>query len=279
MSLLYADRSQRGKLRFTGPQRGWFLHQIMTQAFEDMAEGEARDTAMITAHGRMVGYLETIATEDAILVHFEEDLRGTFPGEIERYVFATQVEIVDVTDENALILVAGESWEALATEAYPAALLHPTRSLGVPAGYMWCPSSDRNLVMGKLGDLGGDEVTEEVFEEIRIQHVVPRWGFDMDTKTIPQEVGIDAWAVHFDKGCYVGQEAMAKIHFRGKPNRRLVRIEGNGLLQGTEVMLDDQKVGKVTSSAGEVALAVVRASITEGEVLEVDGIAAQVMSS
>jgi folate-binding Fe-S cluster repair protein YgfZ len=128
--LVYADRSGRGKLRFAGPQRAWFLHQIMTQAFEDMAPGEARDTAMITAHGRMLGYLEVVATEDALLAHFEADLVATLPDEIARYVFATRVEIEDVSAEMGLVLVAGDGWER-ATAA--GAIVHPTASLGIPA--------------------------------------------------------------------------------------------------------------------------------------------------
>src|SRR5688500_14109641 len=96
--LRMADRSARPKLRFTGPQAAWFLHQILTQAFEDMRPGEAREAAMITAHGRMTGYLEVLAADDAFRAHFEPALAATLPDEIRKYVFATQVEIDDVTD-------------------------------------------------------------------------------------------------------------------------------------------------------------------------------------
>src|SRR5688572_28091922 len=112
--ILIADRSQRGKLRFTGEQRAWFLHQILTQSFEDIRPGEARDSAMITAHGRMSGYLETIASQDAIYCHFEPELRETLPELSRNYVFATRVEIDDVTDEFGLVLLAGENWREVA---------------------------------------------------------------------------------------------------------------------------------------------------------------------
>src|SRR5688572_12564085 len=101
-ALIYADRSDRGKLRVSGPQDTWFLQQILTQAFEDIEPGEARDAALITARGRMVGYLEFVALEDGLLAHFEPEARTELPDEIRRYVFAAQVEIEDVSEEWGL---------------------------------------------------------------------------------------------------------------------------------------------------------------------------------
>ena len=137
--LRYADRSSRGKLRFSGPQRAWFLHQIVTSNFEDIAAGESRAAAMLTAKGRMVGFFEAVATEDEILAHFEGSLQATFPGEFQRYVFATQVEITDVTDELGLLLLVGEGWREVAT-GLPDAVANETRTFGEPAGYVWLPA-------------------------------------------------------------------------------------------------------------------------------------------
>ena len=265
--LLYADRSERGKLRFSGPQDKWFLHQILTQAFEDMTAGEARDAAMITAHGRMVGYMEVLATEDALLAHFEPELRESFPDDIRRYVFATQVEIEDLSEEWGLVLVAGDGWEA-ATSGL--GIAHPTSALGVPAGYVW--TQTRQEAIERLTELGAQLATEEQLEAIRIENGVARWGREMDTKTFPQEAGVDSRAVHFDKGCYVGQEAMAKIHFRGKVNRRLARLESATPLEpGTELQMDGTRVGSVTSSTGHRALALVRYTVAPGNTLDAGG--------
>lgn len=265
MEMLWADRSARGKLRLTGPQRAWFLHQILTQSFEDIVPGEAREAAKITAHGRMVGYLEVLATEDALLCHFEPELIETLPEEIRRYVFATQVEVEDVTKEVGLVLVAGEGWRELGNEAAPGAPLHPTRSLGVPAGYIWIDRSAVEELLARLGEGDARPASEVELEAIRISNGVPRWGREMGPKTLPQESGVDAWAVHYDKGCYVGQEAMAKIHFRGKTNRRLVRLAGEGLTAGEELALDGVNVGRVTSVAdGGQALALVKHTVESG---------------
>lgn len=274
----YADRSERAKLRFTGPQRAWFLHQVLTQSFEDMTSGEARDAAMITPHGRMVGYLEAIATESAILCHFEPELRYDLRDAIARYVFATRVEIDDVTDEFALVLVVGADSGERATRAAPDGVFHPTRALGVPAAYIWTAPDRRNDVLSSLEGQGLRRASEEQLEAIRIANGVPRWGRDMDEKTLPQEAGIDEVAVHYEKGCYLGQEAMAKIHFRGKVNRRLFRLSADRPLQpGADVLLDDAKVGKVTSASNGTALALLRQTLRAGDKVYAGGAEATVM--
>ena len=278
MDLVYIDRSERPKLRFTGPQRAWFLHQILTQEFEDIEPGQAREAAMLTAHGRMVGYLEVLATEDGLLAHMEPDLSPAFPDEIRRYVFATRVEIDDVSDDYSLILVAGDGHEAIegAAAAIPAARLQPSHALGSPAAYLWIPAPDKHAALDALKQAGAREAGEEEIETIRIRNGAPRWGKDMDTKTFPQEAGIDAYAVHFEKGCYVGQEAMAKIHFRGKVNRRLAILEADNLSEGAEVTKDGAKVGAVTSSAPGFALAMVKYTVEPGTVVNVGNVEAKV---
>ena len=277
MGLLFADRSDRGKLRLTGPQRGWFLHQILTQAFEDIEPGEARDAAMLTAHGRMVAYLEAVATDDSILMHFEPSLAETLPENLRRYVFATQVEISDESSRFGLVLISGADWRAVATELAPRhEALQATRSLGEEAGYVWVPREDVPSLLDKLAEVG-EQASENILEAIRVTNGAPRWGHEMDPKTFPQEVGIDGWAVHFDKGCYVGQEAMAKIHFRGKVNRRLARLLGPGLRPGADVMLDGAKVGSVTSASGDRGLGLLRYTVEAGADVLVEGEPAKVV--
>lgn len=274
--LIYADRSDRAKLRFTGEQRAWFLHQILTQATEDMAPGDARDAAMITAHGRMLGYLELLATGDAIFAHFEPELRATLPDEIRRYVFSTRVDIADVTEEMGLVLVAGQGWRDFASAE---ALAHPTHLLGIDAGYLWVQRADKGAVVAALEAGGATSADEDTLEAIRIEHGRARWGRDMNWKTIPLEAGIEDVAVHFDKGCYVGQEAIAKIHFRGKVNRRLRRLEAAAPIpMGTEVSYEGKSAGLVTSSRDGIALAMLRHTVEPGSVVDAGGVEAKVMS-
>ena len=262
---LYADRSDRGKLELTGPQRAWFLHQILTQAFEDIEPGEARDTALITAHGRMVAYMEVLATDDALRLHFEPELIETLPDALQRYVFATQVTIEDITNDFGLVLVVGPGWDELARTVAPDASAHRTLSLGVPAGYLWVAKDGVDEALVALKEAGLQEATEDELEALRVERGMARWGRDMTEKTLPPEAGLDDIAVHYDKGCYVGQEAMAKIRFRGKVNRKLRRLRADSALAvGSDITLDDSKVGTVTSAAGGHALALVRHNVEPG---------------
>lgn len=266
--LMWIDRSDRGKLRFTGPQRAWFLHQILTQDFEDITPGEARAATLLTAHGRMVGYMEVVATEDALLMHFEPELIATLPGAIQFYVLGTQVEITDVTDELGLLLVAGPGTDKVTGELGPGVTVHPTAELGVPAAYVWVPRGKLVGVAAAVADNGAVPATEDDLEAIRIEHEVARWGREMDEKTFPQEVAIDDRAVHYDKGCYVGQEAMAKIHLRGKVNRRMRTLESPEPLEpGQELTNGADRVGVVTSVSGTSALGMLRYTIYPGDLV------------
>jgi folate-binding protein YgfZ len=273
---LVADRSERAKLRFAGPQRAWFLHQVLTQAFEDAAPGEARAAAMITVHGRMTGYLEVLATQDSFLAHFEPELRDSLPAELGRYVFATRVEIEDVTDDMGLVLVVGPGHEELAGAIE--GLIHPTRGLGAPAAYIWVPRHEVAAAVKGLLGRGARAATEDELEAIRIAHGAPRWGRDMGPRTLPQEAAIDDFAVHYDKGCYLGQEAMAKIHFRGRVNRTLRRLEGDApLAAGAAVTLDGAPVGSVTSASDGRALAILKRTVEQGARVAVGAVEATVV--
>ena len=275
-TILFADRSDRAKLRVHGPKRLWFLHQQLTQAFEDMTPGSVRDAAMITVHGRMRGYLETVATEDAVLCHFEPELRPGLIEELSRFAPLIPVEIDDVTEEWGLVLVSGPEWKKGA-RLCPHAIVHETTSLGVPAAYLWMPAETTSKALSDLVAHGFERVAEQGLEALRIEQGVPRWGREMDFKTFPQEVGVDERAVHYDKGCYLGQEAMAKIHFRGKVNRRLARLGGvHPLTPGDEVILQGKKIGAVTSASNGRALALIRAVIEPGTEVMVGDSAATV---
>jgi folate-binding protein YgfZ len=147
----------------------------------------------------------------------------------------------------------------------PDGVLHETRSVGGPAGYVWTDAQGLDRAVAALEGEGWRPASEDELELKRIDAGVARWGRDMDFKSFPQEAGIDAWAVHYDKGCYVGQEAMAKIHFRGKVNRRLRRVSAvDSLRVGSDVTIEGQKVGTVTSAADHRGLALLRYDVEPG---------------
>jgi tRNA-modifying protein YgfZ len=129
-----------------------------------------------------------------------------------------------------------------------------------------------------------ETVSEEAAECVRIEAGRPRLGYDMDADTIPQEAGINDRAVSFTKGCYVGQETVARLHYRGKPNRHLRGLRlSEPAARGSEILLGERVVGRVGSTCvsprlGPIALALVRREAEPGATVEVDGAAAEVVA-
>jgi folate-binding protein YgfZ len=277
-ALRYADRSERAKLRVTGQERAWFLDQILTQSFQDMEPGEARDAALITVHGRMTGYMEAVCTDEAFLLHLEPDLGKVVGSTLQRYILATRVEVSDVTDDFGLVLMAGPGWREAAS-GLATGVVQPTSSLGLDAGYVWTPRTETGAAIASIQRAGGGVISEDELEAIRISQGVPRWGREMDEKTFPQEAGVDERAVHYEKGCYLGQEAMAKIHFRGKVNRRLARLRADAPVPaGADVLLAGAMVGKVTSASDGTALALVRYTVEPGATVTIGEHRAEVVA-
>ncbi len=274
--LLFADRSNWGKSSVTGEQRAWFLHQITTRSFEDIAPKEARAAAMLTAKGRMAGYFEAVETGEELLLHYEPSLHPQLPDALRRYLFATRAEVLEA-DDWGLVLAVGGDWQEALRRAAPESVIHATSDLGAPAGYAWTPLSRVEDVLEAMRGQGAKEASEDDLEAVRVSAGAPRWGFEMNESTLPLDVGLDGIALDLDKGCYVGQEVVAKIHFRGRVTRALRRLDAEGpLVRGASVRAGEAAVGTVTSAAGTAGLAVLKADIASGSVVQAGDIQAKV---
>jgi folate-binding protein YgfZ len=147
-----------------------------------------------------------------------------------------------------------------------------------------CDAEATGAVAAALRDAGAADVPEDVAEIVRVERGRPRYGLDLDDATIPQEAGLNERAVSFTKGCYVGQETVARLFYKGKPNRHLrgLRLSGPAA-HGDELVLGEKTVGKVGSAVvspvhGPIALALVRREAEPGATVRVgdDGITAVV---
>ena len=116
-------------------------------------------------------------------------------------------------------------------------------------------------------------LSDAELERLRIEAATPRFGSEIDDRVLPAEAGLDARAVSFTKGCYPGQEPIARQHYRGKVNRRLrvLELEGDPPAAETPVAHDGKEVGRITSAVPGLALAYVRVSVPDDAVLDVDG--------
>ncbi len=143
-----------------------------------------------------------------------------------------------------------------------------------------CEATDLEMVRGALVDSGATPVSEATAEIVRVEHGRPRYGVDIDESTIPQEAGLNERAVSFTKGCYVGQETVARLHYRGKPNRHLRGVRfleptaAPPAVRGEELRLGDRPVGRLSSVVesprmGTIGLALVRREASPGDTLAV----------
>jgi folate-binding protein YgfZ len=159
------------------------------------------------------------------------------------------------------------------------------RTAAPPGVDLLCDTEDIDIVRGALAAAGALPVSEAAAEIVRVEHGRPRYGVDLDNSVIPQEAGLNRRAVSFTKGCYVGQETVARLYYKGKPNRHLrgLRLTAPAAA-GEELHLSERIVGRVGSSVvspelGPIALALVRREAEPGTIVGVGehGASAEVM--
>jgi folate-binding protein YgfZ len=197
----------------------------------DVAAGERCDALLLTPKARIVAPLHVVRRgPDDFLLLTEPELGDVVRMQLLRARFAAKVEVEPEQHESWLVL----GGEEVLDERPP-----------------------------------GGEASEEEVERWRIEARIPRWGRELDDSILPAEAGLDETHVSFSKGCYPGQEPIARQHYRGKVNRRLRVLDVEGeLAAGDELTLGDKVVGRVTSVAGDVALGYVRAAVPDGARLE-----------
>ena len=223
-------RRPRAFLRVAGPDAADFLQRMVSNDVEALAVGDACDALLLTAKARVIAPLRVVRRAgDDFLLLTEPELGDTVREQLRRTRFAAKVELEYEEHESWLVLGGAE----LLDERPP-----------------------------------GDEVGEEELERWRIEAGVPRWGHEIDDRVLPAEAGLDETHISFSKGCYPGQEPIARQRYRGKVNRRLrvLDVEGD-VAPGDELQLNGKNVGRITSAVPGVALAYVRVEVPEDATL------------
>jgi len=259
----FVDLSHREVLRITGPDRLQWLHSLTTQHLESLAPNSPTAALVLSPQGRVEHAMYGVDDGDSFTAHVEPGRGAALVEWLDRMRFMMRVEVVDVTDELAV------TWR-------PAA-----RVAGAPySGYTLVPRGE----LEKYAAAAGPACGLWAFEALRIARGEPRFGVDTDERTIPNEAGWVGTAVHLDKGCYRGQETVARVHTLGRPPRRLTLLHLDGSdnrlpQQGSELTHEGRTVGFVGSSArhhelGPIALAMVKRNVSLDVEFDVDGIAA-----
>jgi folate-binding protein YgfZ len=290
------DRSERGKLALTGTEAKAFLHGQVTNDIEALEPGRGAYAAFLTHKGKMVGDLRVLDTGAELLLDTERSVLQDLFNMIRRYKLGMDVELHKRTLETGLLSLIGPDARRVAgAEALPdvehanaAATIgdHPVVLAVTDAGIdVICEAARTEGVRGALEAAGGRVVGEAAAEVLRVESGRPRWGFELDATVIPQEAGLNERAVSFTKGCYVGQETVARLHYRGKPNRHLRGLRLSEPVEpGATVQLGERQVGHLGSvlqspRLGPIALALLRREAEPGATVVVgDGVAAEVVA-
>jgi folate-binding protein YgfZ len=280
------DRSERGKLALTGTEAKAFLHGQVTNDIEGLQPGSGVYAAFLDHKGKMQGDLRILDRGDELLLDTERTALQDLFNMIRRFKLGMDVELHKRTLETGLLSLVGPEARRIAGASElpetehanaPGEIGgHPVVLAATDAGVdVLCDAQRTEGVRGALEAAGAVLVTEAAAEAVRVEYGRPRWGVDLNTSVIPQEAGLNDRAVSFTKGCYVGQETVARLHYRGKPNRHLRGLRLSAAVPtGTPLRLGEREVGRVGSSVisprlGPIALALVRREAEPGATVAV----------
>ncbi|MGC0204653.1 YgfZ/GcvT domain-containing protein [Streptomyces levis] len=260
----FVDLSHRGVVTVTGEDRLAWLHLLLTQHVSELPPGRATEALILSANGHIEHALYLVDDGETVWVHVEPGTQEALIAYLESMKFFYKVEVADRTADVAVVhLPAGsiaEVPEGVAVRETP------------HGRDLFLPRADLEAYAAQAGPPAGILA----YEALRVEQHRPRLGFETDHRTIPHELGWIGSAVHLQKGCYRGQETVARVQNLGKPPRRLVFLHLDGSevhlpVAGTELRLaedgpDGRKIGFITTSArhhelGPVALALVKRNV------------------
>jgi tRNA-modifying protein YgfZ len=290
------DRSERGKLALRGADVKSFLQGQVTNDVEALRPGSGCYAAFLTPKGKMLGDLRVLDAGDEVLLDTERAALQQLFNLIRRFSIGYDVQLHKRTLERGLVSLIGPRSESVPGRQDLAGPEHAhvlcevagvsVRAIRTDLGIdLLCQADDTPVLIGALAQRGIPPVSEAVADCLRVERGRPRYGLDLDDTVIPQEAGLNERAVSFTKGCYVGQETVARLYYRGKPNRHLrgVRLSAPAR-SGTEISFEGRSVGRLGSVAespvlGSIALALVRREAPPGSRISVgpDGIGADVV--
>jgi tRNA-modifying protein YgfZ len=295
------DRSDRDVLAIPGADRLSWLHSITSQHLDRLPDGSGSEALVLSPHGHVEHHLVLADLGGTTWADVEPGTGAGVQAFLERMRFMLRVEPALVTEQWAVIsLVGPKGTEVLTAAGLPdPSAPYEARSLdsgfvrrmppigdGAPVVDLLVPRAELDAVAARLEAAGAGLAGFAAYEALRVEARRPRLGVDTDHRTIPNELPWLRTAVHLDKGCYRGQETVARVHNLGRPPRRLVLLHLDGVSEvlaepGTPVLAGTREVGRVGSvvrhyELGVIALALVKQSMRADAALTVAGSTAAV---
>jgi folate-binding protein YgfZ len=265
----YVPLGHRTQLELTGPDRARLLHNLCTNHILDLQPGDGCEAFVTNVRGKILGHVLVFCAEDSLTVDTVAGQADELISHLDKYAIQEDVEIHDRSQTWADLLVAGrelpELWESLALGPLPQAQYRQTAAeiSGNPVAVRRVPmtaaptllvSGDTqtlDLLAESLSGAGAIACRPEPLETLRVEAGWPEYGRDITESNLPQEVNRDRQTLHFDKGCYLGQETVARIDAVGHVNWKLMGLQFSGPsvpAAGTELMHAGKTVGRVTSA-------------------------------
>jgi len=303
---LLIDRSDRARIELSGSHAVATLNGLVTNDVAALKPGHGQYAAALTAKGKIVADMILLMLDDRIQVHASPASAPGLRAMFTKFVNPRFATLTDVTDNTGDITLVGDgaaesivrssngSVNAEELAALPHFSFISATIGGVPVMVVHLPpigaASERvysaimprdalEKVQAALHGAGAVDASVEVMDTLRVESGFPEWGVDMDENTLPQEANLDEMhAVSYTKGCYIGQETVARIHFRGHVNRSLRRLRfSNGVIPPRGAVLQDAEhrgIGDVRSTArserdGAIGIGMVRREIDDGQAIDV----------
>ena len=267
---LTAILSPRAFWKFSGPDAARYLNGQVTADVPLLAEGKAAYAAVCTAKGRMEGDVTLARHGGEFYLDADPALRESLGARLEKYLIADDATFEDVSDLWTLSHVFGATPPPTPTIGF----VIPHARFGLPGYDVWIADCGAVVV--------GDTVEASVLETLRLEAAIPRWGAELTANTLPPEAGpVMLDAISYTKGCYVGQETIARLKSVGHVNRTLVLLKSESAkfpAPGAKLVQGDKEMGTVTSSGisprlkSGIALGYVHYQLAaEGTVFQADG--------
>ncbi len=288
------DRSERGKLALSGDAAGECLNGQVTQDVTKIEPGCGALATFLTTKGQMLGVLRVVRTADTFELDTDRESLQALFDMLRVGVLGHSAELHKRTLQRGLLSLIGPRAKEIAQVEDLGTCEHrnaPFTVDGVPAHVIvtdvgvdvLCDAADTERITASLLTRGATSITDAEAEVVRIERGRPRYGVELSGRTMPQEAGLLERAVSFTKGCYVGQETVARLYYRGSPNRVLRGLRFAQTPSGDgAIVAGDKRVGQVSRVAastrvGMVALALVRQEIEPGSTVLCGGAQATVV--
>ena len=294
----WIDLSSRGKIRATGEDRARLLHAMTTNHVQQLVPGQGCYAFFLSAQGRILSDVNLFCLPEYFLLDTEPETRRKVFDHLDKFIIADDVTLEDVTANLATVNVEGPLSEQIlqsldapipaspwGIEPWSNRWIARVNGTGSQGFSIFAPSEEKAALIAQLESAGAVEADAQAADIVRLEHGKPRYGLDITEAHIPQETQ-QMHALHFSKGCYLGQEIVERVRSRGHVNKMLAALEIDAQeapMTGTKVQSAGKDAGEITSAAFSpsrgkvVALGIVRVDALTAKQLTIDNISITVV--